>query len=333
MSRNWLIIGSTAIVLALAGCSAPAPTTDLSEVAAQFPVGTCIGEYIGIDSDRTTVVDCTEDHQFDVFGVDVWPEMAAEIAASDAGAVYDAITGEEASDMGNAYWDWAYARALPLYLEAIGVSDVTIDGKSTEELEFSPGALSGWDYSLPQRDEFVGGNHTTLFSATWLSPEGEVIKVSHPEGVTIADTINGGLPADRQGCFTRDPNAQTKYTNTACTDNHNGQYLAYVNGRVALGAEYMATVDPETTVFADYGPLDEYCTNLIDTIYPGLLDSANWGVWSDQYGSNLGWRNYDGTIDPEQSYPVYCAVLTNESTTTLNGDVISGDVSVSMSIG
>ena len=76
-------------------------------------------------------------------------------------------------------------------------------------------------------------------------------------------------------------------------------------GLAALGADYMATVDPQSTVFADYGPLDAFCTELIDTALPGLLDSDDWGVWSDQVNRIAGWEEYDGTIDPSLTYPVY----------------------------
>lgn len=331
MKKSPLIVGAAVALLALTACTGPgAPGSD--DASATFAVGTCLADFVGIDSDRTTVVDCTEDHYFDVVGVETWPEMDAEIAASDAETVYDAITGDEASELGDAYWDWAYDTAIVFYLEAIGLAGVTIDGATAEELSLSPGARFGLDYSLATRDAFVAGDHTTLFSSTWWSPEDTQIQVALPEGVTVADTVSGALPADLQGCFTRDPNATgEKYTNVACTESHNGQYLAYVNGRVGLGAEFMATVDPSNTIFPDYGPVDDYCTILLDTIYPGLLDSASWGVWSDQAPGG-DWEGYDGTIDPEGYYPIYCAIL-GTSGTTFTGDVISGDVNVSMTIG
>ena len=328
MSRSW-IAAAAAAVLVLTGCSGAAPSP-------QIPVGTCLEEYNGADSDRDTIVECTEPHQFDVIGSETWPEMAERIAATDAATVFDAITGETSDDaaveIADAYWAWAATRYAPLTIEATGLTSVTVGGVTAVDMELVPGARWGWDASLATRDAFIAGDHATLYSMTWFNAAGDQIAASHPADVTIADIMSGTFTPELQGCFTRDPDAEEKYVNTECAVSHNGQYLFYADGLAALGADYMATVDPQSTVFADYGPLDAFCTELIDTALPGLLDSDDWGVWSDQVNRIAGWEEYDGTIDPSLTYPVYCAILTTGGK-TIAGDVLAGDVKVSLSIG
>lgn len=323
------IATSAILVLLLSACTgAPAVPT--------IPVGTCIGEYIGADSDRETVVECTEPHQFDVIGTESWPEMAERIASNDAATVYDAIVGETTDDaaveIADAYWAWVNTRYYPLTTEATGLSSVSIGGVTATDMSLVPAGWWGWDASLATRDAFIAGDHTTLFSMTWFSAADEQIAPSYDAGVTVADMIAGTFPAELQGCFTRNPDAEPKYVNSECTVSHNGQYLFYADGLAALGADYMATVDPESTVFSDYSPLDAFCSELIDTALPDLLDSDDWAVWSDQVNRLAGWEEYDGTIDPSLQYPVYCAILTTGGK-TIAGDVISGDVTVSLSIG
>lgn len=321
--NRLMIAAGAALLLALTACTGSSAPT--------IAVGTCLG-----DVDPVSFVECTEPHRADVIGSETWPDMAARIAASDAATVYDSIVGEITDDAAvetaDAYWTWANSRFYPLTTEATGLGSVTVGGVSAADMSLIPGGWWSWDASLAARDAFIAGDHSTLFSMTWLTAGDEQASPSYAAGVTIADIIAGVFPAELQGCFTRDPNSEPKYVDSECAAPHNGQYLFYADGLAALGADYMATVDPESTVFSDYGPLDAFCSEVIGSALPDLLDSDDWGVWSDQVNRVDGWAEYDGTIDPSLRYPVYCAILAT-SGTSLTGDVISGDVVVSSSNG
>ncbi len=310
-------------LLALTACAGVPPQAGLAP-------GTCLAGSNGSDSDRESIVDCATEHTFDVYATATWPGMDAAIAASDPGAVFDAIQADEASDTSDAYWTWAYEECSALFLDHIGLAEVSVDGKSAQELGLLPAGRWEYDYSLTTREEFVSGDHSTLCSMTWFDQTGTTIMVTHEAGVALS-TMLSNFTTELQGCFTRDPQADPKYSDTNCTEPHNGQYLMYFDTLTALGADFVTSMDPETTIFPDYEPLDSFCTSVIDTVYPGVLDSPSWIVWSDQTGRNQGWKDFDGTIDPDQLYPGYCAILAQ--TATLQGDVISGNVTVSQQVG
>ncbi len=313
-------VGSLLALTACAGANSPAGLAP----------GTCLADYNGSDSNRESIVDCSIDHTFDVYATATWPGMDAAIAAADPAVVFDAIHAEEASDTSDAYWTWAYEECSARFLDYIGLADVTIGGQSSQDLRLLPAGRWDYDYSLTTRDEFVSGDHSTLCSITWFDQTGTTITVAHDAGETLSTLLSNFTP-ELQGCFTRDTQADVKYSDTNCTEPHNGQYLMYFDMVPALGADFVRSMDPETTIFPDYEPLDAFCTSVIDTVYPGVLDSPSWIVWSDQTGRNQGWKDFDGTIDPDQLYPGYCAILAK--TATLRGDVISGNVTVSLQIG
>jgi hypothetical protein len=326
--------------LLLSGCTATAPTpgpdndpVPTPEALALEP-GACLADYNGVDSDRTSLVACTAEHAFDVFEIATWPEMDAELAATDAGDLYDEIMAEEATPRSNEYWAWADEHCYGEFLSYIGLSSAVIEGKTAEELAITPGGRWNLDYSLASRDAFVEGDTSTVCSLTWFDETGADITVAHADGVTAADLL-GTFTPELQTCYTRNPEVtdNLRYVDKDCTTPHNGQYLLYLDGLAALGAEYMATMDPTTTLFADYGPLDGYCATAIEEVFPGLLDDDTWQPWADQVAGWLGWENYDGTIDPTLLYPVYCGVLTTTDGTTVVGDAISGDIIVSLEIG
>ena len=66
-----LLAAAAGLALVLTGCTALGPTADA------VPAGTCLAEYNRYDSDRASIVECTEKHAFDVYATALWPEMAA----------------------------------------------------------------------------------------------------------------------------------------------------------------------------------------------------------------------------------------------------------------
>lgn len=299
------------VVLALAACTGPSPAP-----AAGTAPGTCLSAYNGTDADRTSAVACTEEHLFDVFGTAVWPGMADALAAGDAGDLHDQLVDAGSTPLSEAYWDWALPNCTSMMREAIGLTG-EIDGVSLDDLDAVPPGPWLRDASLPAREAFIAGDHTTLCSVTWTDQDDRDRAVAYPEGVTVLDMLGSGFPSDQRSCFTRVDN---DYTPTACDEPHSGQYLLVFDGLPSLGAEWLATKEVGVG-FPDYSALDDYCTVALDRILPGILDPADRIVWSDDWGT-AGWEDYDGSIDPTREYPMYCAILAPDSG-TLTGDAIA----------
>ena len=313
MLKVVTILFTPLVALALAGCSSPAPDP------ATVP-GACLSAYNGPDADRTSVVACTEDHIFDVFGTALWPGMEDALAAGEAGDLYDLLLDRDSSALAAEYWDWALPQCNSVMREAIGLTG-EINGVTMDELDAVIPGLWFRDASLPARDVFIAGDHSTLCSFSWTDLDGAARTVAHPEGVTGLDLMAPTFAADLRSCFTRDPDANPSYTGTSCDEPHSGQYLLVVDGLPSLGADWLATKEVGVG-FPDYTVLDEYCTVALETVFPGILDSPDWIVWSDDWGT-AGWEDYDGTIDPTRAYPMYCAVIAPDEG-TITGDVLAG---------
>lgn len=304
-----------AIGLGAAGCTSAGPGDPT------LAAGACLAEYNGPDSDRTSLVDCTEEHSFDVLGLVTWPDMASAIESASAEEVFDDITGEAPSVTGDRYWGWAIDECVGVMREVIGL-DVTVEGKSADELDLIPADRWDMDVSLAAREDFIAGDHTSLCSVTWRDAENQETAIALPTGVTVRDLLSPSFPPELRNCHDRDPDANPSYTPADCLEAHHGQYLVIFDGAVALGADWVESKDPDGG-FDDYAPLDEYCTVLLEAVYPGVLDSPDWIVWSDDWGT-LGWESYDGTADPDKQYPVYCGILGVDDT-EISGDVLSGE--------
>lgn len=320
-------------LLSLAACSGPspapdaAPTPDASAVAdPSVTPGACLESYLARDADRSTLVECTEEHIFDVFGTAEWPGMADALAEVDPDELLEQIADPYSTPLSTAYWDWAHPTCNSVMRKAIGLTG-TIDGLSMDDLNMVPGGMWGRDASLPAPDAFAAGDHSTLCSVTWSDVSFDARTVAYPAGMTGLDLLAPTFPADQRMCFTEDQETAGHLT-TPCDEPHSGQYLLIFNGLPALGADYLATMDLSVGL-ADYAVLDEYCTVALDTVFPGVLDSPDWIVWSDGYGTE-GWEVYDGTIDPDLTYPMYCGVLAadEDNGARITGDVLSGNATL-----
>ena len=317
-------------LLSLAACTGPspapdgAPNPDTTVVAdASVVPGACLEAYLRRDADRATLVECTEEHIFDVFGTAEWPGMADALAEVDPGELLDQIADPYSTPLSEAYWDWAHPTCNSVMRKAIGLTG-TLDGLSMDELNMVPAGLWARDASLPAPDAFAAGDHSTLCSVTWTDVNNEARTVAYPAGMTGLDLLAATFPVDQRICFTEEPETGAHLT-TACDEPHSGQYLLVFDGLPALGADYLATMVIGVGL-SDYAVLDEYCTVALDTVFPGVLDSPDWIVWSDGWGTE-GWEDYDGTIDPDNSYPMYCGVLAagEDNGARITGDVLSGN--------
>ena len=208
-----------------------------------------------------------------------------------------------------------------MYREAIGLSGLTVGGVSADELDLVPGDLYLVDASLASAEAFESGDTSTLCTIRWGNTDNEEVDIAYPEGMTVLDQLSPEFPIERRSCFTR-PDGGGDYALTACADPHSGQYLAYLDGLPAMGADYLLTLDSASKLFADYGPLDEFCAGLLEEMYPGILDADDWGVWSDALDYLEGWADYDGTLDETLTYPIYCGIYGGDGG-SITGDAVT----------
>lgn len=299
--------------VALAGCTG-APS------APGLEPGACLAEYNRDDSDRTSLVPCTEEHIFDVVSVVTWPEMEDRIAASSAVEVFDDIQSSIDTELNNAYWAWAYDECDVALRTAIGMDGVAIGGITSDAMNMKPSDHLLVDPSLASSEAFEAGEITTVCSARWGDVDNEEVALTYPAGITVLDLMSSDFPIDFRACFVRPDEGQ--YTRVACDDPHSGEYLVYFDGVESIGAEYLETFSPETLLFNDYAPLDESCTILLDAVYPGGLDTDEWIVWSDAIDNAQGWVDYAGVVDESLTYPIYCGIYAGNCG-AMTGDVIA----------
>jgi len=299
------------LLLALAGCTS----------ASSLPRGTCLEFADGDSADLTSVVDCEEEHRFDVVGTVSWPDMQSSIDELGAEAVHAGIADYSLE----AYWEWVPLACEQQLRETVGLSSVTVDGVSGDDLHLNPSAQYYIDHALASLDAFVSGDRTTTCSVAWMSTESTLTALAHPDGASVAGLVSGELGVlEAYGCFTRfGPGDQRP---VVCGEPHNGEYLLVFDGATALSSEFIESFDPVTTTASDYGELDAYCETLIGTVHPGVLDDGAWKPWGDHLLSfGGGWDGFDGTFDPDERYMFYCGVL-RSADDSVTGSAILGDI-------
>jgi hypothetical protein len=299
------------LLLVLAGCTS----------SGGLARGTCLEFANGEFADLTSVVGCDEEHRFDVVGTVSWPEMQASVDELGAEAVYAAITDFSL----DAYWEWVPRACEQQLREAVGLSEVSVDGKNGEELQLNPAAQYYIDHSLASLEVFLEGNRSTTCSVAWTSANNALTPLAHAEGATITGFVSGELGVlEAYSCFTRF--GAGDQPPTACDEPHNGEYLLVFDGGAGLSSDFIESFDPVTTTAPDYSELDAFCESLINAVHPQLLDDGSWMVWGDHLLSfGGGWDGFDGTFDPDERYMFYCGVL-RSADDSVTGSVVIGDI-------
>ncbi len=296
---------------ALGGCGLlpqPEPTPD------PLVAGDCLaGRTDGI-IDRDSVVPCTEDHLFDVVGTVTWDGMDAAIADSDAAAVYTAITSGRNADFDSAMFDACDA----LNRQVLGIDGVSTNGVDAASMDLTVmGPLT--DFSLASRDAFVAGDHTTVCVMRWTDFDDVERTVAYPDGFGLADYADAAFPTDLHVCAVSEGTANSFLD---CADPHESQQVLSFQGIDTVGAEWIATVNPDDLSVPDYTVPDAVCVDLVAQAFPGL--TGPWVVWSNIFTGSSGWDGFDGTVDPEAGYSFSCDLNAPDDATLLVGDAFSG---------
>lgn len=267
-----VIVIATAL---LSACSGPsAPQTDV------LATGTCLADRDGENVDRASVVDCTEEHLFDVVGTVTWTGMDAAIAASDAAAVYDDIAADRNTD-----YDAATTTACDdLTRGLLGLDRVSLGGLDSTALDLYPSGPIG-DRFLADRDAFIAGDHATLCVVRWLDVEDAERTVAYPEGIGFADHADPAFPTDQHVCAEAGDDGNVFLD---CAELHETQQVLIFAGIDAVGAEWIATVDPSDFTAPDYTVPDAICSELISQAYPVIDQDAEWQVWSNVFTGSSG---------------------------------------------
>jgi hypothetical protein len=274
--------------LLLSSCAAlPTSTSDPSASptdVAELTVGDCLEKFDSGDSDRTSVVACTQPHAFDVLGFAMWPGMDAAIAADDAKGVFDALTGE-ANSLGSDYFAWASATCAQLLRESTGVDSLAVGDKIGNDLGLLPGGSFYIDNSLANHGKFVlEKDHRTLCAVAWLDVDGAPANVTWPSGVDIRSVLTPSMPAVGHYCFTIDDDQVTE-TQVGCDEPHVGERTAQIDLAASLGATIVASLSANGGTDTDWATIDAFCATVNDAVVPGGIDPALWISWSNLVGA------------------------------------------------
>lgn len=319
MRRIITISLLTVAALVLTGCSLlraplqqllPDPATS----AGPLGIGSCLDGMNGADSDRTALVPCDELHLFEVTAIEEWPGMDDALAAADgdAGALWDEIHLLDGSEGATRdYGTWASRACSEAGQRMIGIADVDVDGHTASELWLFIGGPYGVDMSLGSREEFVAGDHRTVCSLAWYqggqAPE-------RNDDRSFAHLREPGVSLLHRECW------DSEYYEVPCTRPHTSQVVVGFDGVEAYGPELVQRVASGGWTEADIDTTDAFCEKLLPEVVPYGAPIDGLGYYAETFVGS-GWDSFDGTVDPEESYPFVCLVLGYE-----DGDLLSGDV-------
>lgn len=308
-----------ALALALTGClpqittqevSAPTAVPELDlppiEFTGELEPGACLESALNQDSNRDSIVPCTEPHLYDVVAVAEWPGMADAVSAGGVRPTWQTITGNSynADPAPEGYGDWAGRYCTQALRELAGWDDVTIRGESAADLRLVPGGEFAVDYSLANLQDFEAGDRRTVCSVAWSQP------ISLPTGVSIARLTSSGMPMETRECYLWEANSDYP-VDADCAEPHDAQVILEFDARVAFDDFFVSSPDTEDA----YARMDHYCTDAIAAVFPqGNDEFRAWG-WPDFYN----WELSSGGEPLDRPYFVGCAI------SRLDGYLFPGD--------
>lgn len=273
--------------------------------------------------DRSTVVECTEPHSFDIIApLGEWPELepATISEGMTAREAYDRILAPDADDdLASGWRDWAYPRCWSAFLDLLGLDAIEVGHRGGDELGLHVEASMHYAVvaSLAKRDEFEVGDRTTLCSVVWLDDDGTTGEIAYPEGGSIASLTGPGLPPELRECFTLADGVRAA---TPCDEPHTGQVLVDLDAGEALGRSWVEDVDPATGRTDDYSSADKMCEAVIEQLLGDGRLGGEVEAWADIRPTD-GWTSFDGSYVEDARYPVSCAVIIAQPGATLDRDL------------
>lgn len=312
-----------ALVLAvlMSGCSLLEPIQ--SGGSSSVSVGDCLGEMLGADSDRDSLIDCDEPHRFEVTAIVTWPGMAdlVEEQGGDAGRAWDRLHTTDSATGGaliTEYVDWAERECMAAAQRTLRIDDVTVGDLTAADIWLRLGGGWGVDLSLSSRDAFTRGDHRTVCSVAWYDARNQPLQVEFG-GATFADLAGPDFPLKHRECW------DEEYYVTPCTLPHAAQVLAGFEGIAAFGPELVTRIGDGTASEADWLVADDFCGEVLDQAMPSSTDWEDlWYIADVAYNEN--WEALDGAADPELDYPMSCIAGGEEQGQLFTGDYMDGSV-------
>lgn len=271
----------------------PAPTTSAAPVTAVpfepgLHVGTCLDGVVGADADRDAQVGCNRPHEYDVVGLETWPEMDDALEGTSATKLYAELqrgNTERAQD----YWTWAGDACGTALRRALGWEDDALGEDywtgAVDDIDVWPAGAFVIDASFARRAAFVGGDRTTLCSVRWSDPSTGSLSVRDSYGRSVAHYFDPEFPVETRYCHELDG------TSIGCDEPHAYQELLNFDAVRALGQNMVEDAREDliaggaAQLLVDSGV--EYCTELIATLLPqvdvrgGLVYALFDDSWSD----------------------------------------------------
>ena len=313
MVRRSMTVLAVIGCLILSGCSAiPLPLPFLPQRApvAQVPaVGTCLADMNGYDSDRRSIVACTELHLYDVVGSAEWPGMAGAIE-EEGGArkVFDLIIGQDTGSMVANYWEWATEFCSTALRDTIGWSTTV-----TDDLWVMPAGAYGVDLSLASRADFLAGDHVTLCSAIWWE------SLAYDSEITIESMLESEFPLETRDCWVE---TELSLEFAYCDQPHTDQSVLTFDGQAAFGIDFIK--DPEAMSDDDWMTVSDRCWELTRLLLPDF-DSDTMYTWAAPSEGPAWDELASGTPDPGQSYFYSCGIAMHDGS-SFTGDIFGGSI-------
>jgi len=313
--RALLAVTGAATVVALAGC-APEPIEPV-----ELEPLSCVDAVWNGGPARDAVVDCTSPHRFDVVGsLGEWSFDPATYGATEATAleIFERLVrADDGDQLAADYLAWARPACESALRELLGLDEIAIGDATAEQLTPRVNGRYAVITSLSTRTAYELGDRTTLCSVGWLGEAGGLTEHTEMPGADLRSLAGPGLPLAQRECILFDENTTVA---TDCTSPHSGQVIVDVDARVALGEDWVASVDPGTGQPDDFLAADDACevvlTGLVAEVALGDGRAARAAIRPIE-----GWVGFDGTVDSGARYPISCAVAVSGQAPLMAGDV------------
>ncbi len=281
--RGTLVLCFLILGLVLTGCGGGGsnPKTSASDVQA----GTCIAKEVDDEDDTapdlSSVVDCSEPHIYEVLDVVDLPDdaLAGKTDKEKLANRKDLATleneNEEQSDQNAAYFEFALPRCEQALRKHTGYDDITVEGKSAEEIALLPvlGAevYTPWLNLMP-KTQWLEGKRQFICSVRYVEDSEEeeppTEPVSSPDGkMLIASASSPSFPIELRGCSNVDSKKDDAVTSVGCEESHTSEGLFIFDGDVVFGEKMMAPITKaKNPTDEQMAPLDRACTDSLAAV-------------------------------------------------------------------
>ena len=224
----------------------------------------------------------------------------AAIEADDAESVFEQLSTGDNERFESAMFDACDAFNRQLF----GIDGVSANGVDAASMDL---AVLGpiVDFSIAGRDAFVAGDHTTICVASWTDFDDEERTVAYPEGIGLEDYATAEFPTDLHVCAT-----SVEFTNTFqdCAEPHEAQQLLSFNGVDVVGADWIATVNPDDLSVPNYDVPDAGAPTSSRRRSPACRRPAGSSGRTSSPAAVDG-QDFDGTVDPDAGYYFSCELV------------------------